>query len=113
MQSRERLGQLLIIPCQAAKARSPGVTPFDVSTIMRSSRHCLSWSCDMTSLLMMLGDFRYGRYHCRLGALCVEPHLTTHLASGQGTALFEALQLCCIRPCDPPLALIMPAGLKP
>jgi hypothetical protein len=47
-----------------------------------------------------------------VGALRVEPHLTTPLASRQGTALCEALQLGCIRPSYPPLALLMPAGME-
>src|SRR5262249_41326592 len=48
-----------------------------------------------------------------MGALRVEPHLTAHLASRQGTALFKALQLGGIRPGPPPLAVLMPAGVEP
>jgi hypothetical protein len=36
---------------QLAKAVQPCMTHFSVSTIMLSSRHFLSWSCDMTFLL--------------------------------------------------------------
>src|SRR5215475_9938336 len=37
----------------------------------------------------------------------------THAVPSPCTALFEALQLGRIRPCHPPLALVMPADLKP
>jgi hypothetical protein len=41
----------LVVLAQAPTLPEPAEGPFDVSTIMLSSRHFLSWSCDMTFLL--------------------------------------------------------------
>jgi hypothetical protein len=106
------LREVFILITQAAIAPDPGDGAFDVSTIMLSSRHCLSRSYVMTYLLDDIRPPSSG-VRCWLGALGGEPQIPALIACWPGAPLFQACKLNRIRPGDPPFALLMPAGLQP